>query len=363
MLAVGLQIRNDSVRQRPGGVAVPHRLLAFVWLYPLTGENQASWAVKESAVLRGSLGVARDEPGLGVAIITTELALEAFGGAAESRVDRCIRWGLDHSESVPPFQVVAGLREQSSGVTVDVRPDLRHTLAFAVILARSRRHVARLEAYVHLACARQDVESGGWPADSVATISPVFTAIYAVELLHLASAMPEFDSELRSVARRARHRGIEWLIASRDARGLWTSGNLAEFGWDRALATAWVLHRLIQTDDHSVPGWHESLTRALMAMLDLALDPKTWVGCGEDQRQRVEARIASAAARVHAVYGALPGTVEVINPYIRMWRDRALVWLRDTSDDELDVATAAFMVQGLASHERLRSYGKAIAAE
>ena len=56
---------NDDPR------STSERLTSMFWGYPEQGGNCTSWAVKESFVLRGRLEDAREEPGLGVAIITT----------------------------------------------------------------------------------------------------------------------------------------------------------------------------------------------------------------------------------------------------------------------------------------------------
>ena len=69
-------------------LAATRRLIRPAGAAP-TDHNTASWAVKESAVLLGSIGVAREEPSLGVAIITTELALASFGLGPMRRAGSC----------------------------------------------------------------------------------------------------------------------------------------------------------------------------------------------------------------------------------------------------------------------------------
>ena len=61
------------------GLDIPLRLLSYIWEYPTLGDPQKSWAVKESAILKGDLVSACKMPGLGIAIFSTELALKAFG--------------------------------------------------------------------------------------------------------------------------------------------------------------------------------------------------------------------------------------------------------------------------------------------
>lgn len=362
LLAVVLHVRNDSLRRR-GMVPTPVRLLSLVWSYPLLpGENQASWAVKESAVLQGNLGSARDEPGLGVAIVTTEVALAAFGRAADGRIDRCVTWGLQHAQQEPPYLVTAGVRDQSTWGVIEVKPDLRHTLAFGVILARTRRSPKHLDAYVGLAVARQREEDGEWPAESVATTSPVFSALYAVELLHLAVSGDLVAPDLVDPARKARDRGIGWLMRNRDECGMWSTGVLARFPWDRVVASSWVVHRLIQTASLRVNGWRECLESALLAVISGARDSGTWVGCSEAQRQRIEARAAAAVSRVRRLPGAPASVQEAARSYLAEWRDRALRWAKAVPDEELDIATAAFMVEALATGDDLRKWARQVLA-
>jgi hypothetical protein len=83
---VGMLIegRRLNPNRSPFGPEDPRSLLDFIWAYPLAGEAEASWAVKEGETLQGNLGTARERPALGVAIVTTELALLAFGDSARA---------------------------------------------------------------------------------------------------------------------------------------------------------------------------------------------------------------------------------------------------------------------------------------
>lgn len=183
------------------------RLLSLVWSYPLTGTTQASWAIKESSVLIGELGSAIEHPGLGVAIVTTELACSAFGAAAAGRVDGCVTWGVAHAEVNAPYRLLAELRDPGTHRLLEIKPDLRHTLAFGVILARARQHYSYVEAYLRLILELQR-EDGGWPSDSGATTSEMFTAIYALELLHIAESDPTVPIVFRDGILLARERGL-----------------------------------------------------------------------------------------------------------------------------------------------------------
>jgi len=337
------------------------RLLSFVWSYPFSGENQASWAVKESAVLKGELGAARDQPGLGVAIVTTELAFAAFGDAADSRVERCISWGVARAERQPPHRIVVEVRDPITFRVLEVKPDFRHTLAFAVVLARARRHYSYLESHLRLVLQLQR-NDGGWPPDSVATTSEVFTAFYAVELLHLAESDLAIPQTIRDGVPAARGRGLNWLMQNRGPDGLWLSGVLTTFAWDGALATAWILHRLSQTSNLPVDGWRACLDDALFAAIQQALDPQTWAGSTEAQRYRVEARIAAATSRARRIAGLSARSRDAARLYLGSWTERSEDWVGRLPSDEMDVGTAAFIIDGIVPGEQLRELGSRVLA-
>jgi len=354
-LAIFLHLRNDRLR-RVGVGSVQARLLSFVWSYPMLGENEASWAVKESAALMGDLGTARDKPSLGVAIVTTELVLAAFGDAADNRIDLCISWGVGHAEKYPPHRIQVIVREPIHYEQVEIKLDFRHTLAFAVILARTRKQYNYLVSHLQLALEMQD-EDGGWPSDSVATVSPVFTAFYGVELLHLALSHPDIPTEIRNAIPAARAKGLKWLMEHRNSEGLWSSSVLRDFAWDGAFTAAWVLHRLASTADVGVKGWQQCLDDATFGMIQQAIDPRTWEGSTEAQRHRVEARIAAAATRVRQMNGLSSRSLDAVRLYMGAWTERSHTWVKQLSCDEIDVGTAAFLVYAMVPEEQLSQLG------
>jgi hypothetical protein len=358
LVAIILQVRNERLR-RTGSGSIKSRLLSFIWHYPLLGENEGSWAVKESAVLNGDLGTAREKPSLGVAIVTTELASIAFGEAAQARVDLCVAWALAHAERTAPYQMVDESRDWIHYEQLEPKPDFRHTLAFAVILARTRKQYEVLTSHLRLALKRQR-EDGGWPADSVRTISPVFTAFYGVELLHLAVSDPEIPAELRKEIPERRAKAIKWLMNNRDNDGLWPSGVFPDSEWDRSFATAWVLHRLVMTASVTVDGWHECLDGAALAMIQQTIDPKTWAGSSESQRYRVEARVGAAAARVVRIPGLSSRCLEACEVYLHSWEQRAKEWIKRLGMEGIDVGTASFLLYAMTSDKELAMLGSAI---
>jgi hypothetical protein len=332
-----------------------------VWSYPLLGENEASWAVKESAALNGDLGTARENPALGVAIVTTELALAAFGEAAQSRIDLCVSWGVAHAEKQAPYQMLdTKARDWMHYEKVEPKVDFRHTLAFAVVLARACRRHDYLIAHLRLALSRQSETDGSWPSDSVKTISPVFTGFYGIELLHLAELDQEIPSELRKQIPARRTKAIKWLIEHREADGLWSSSVFKDFAWDNAFTAAWVLHRLASTWDVSVEGWEQCLDNATFAMTQKALEQQTWNGSSESQRYRVEARIAAAATRMLRMPRLSARSREASELYLGAWLVRTRVWLDRLPAEQIDVATAAFLVFAMVPEENLTTLGSKI---
>jgi len=146
----GLGLRPAEDSEDSTTASVQERLLRLLWDYPLLGDAEASWAVKESSVLRGELGAARERPGLGVSIVTADLALRAFGNRASDRIDLCVSWGLGRRQKVAPFYI---LGEQVDPVTSEIvlKPDFRHTLAFALVLQITGRCHELLVQYVDTA--------------------------------------------------------------------------------------------------------------------------------------------------------------------------------------------------------------------
>jgi hypothetical protein len=358
-IAITLHIRNDRFNAVRLKAAPPLRMLSFVWTYPLMGENEASWAVKESAALMGNLGGARESPGLGVAIVTTELALRAFGDAAYSRIDRCIAWAVSRAEQSPPFRMRVEIREPINYEVEELRTDFRHTLAFGVILARTNRLPSYLEAHVRLVLQDQ-CPDGGWPSGGASTSSPVFTTIYGLELLHLAEANLALPEELRNGIPPARTRGIRHLMANRETTGLWSTSALRAYSWDPLLATAWVLHRLAGTAGLQIEGWRYCLDDALARMIGLALAPQTWATVPEAERYRVEARVAAAAHRACEIGQFSNRSCEAAGLYLSSWKDRAVNWVNGLPTDEIDVGTAAFLVDALVPDSRLSELGRLV---
>ena len=342
-------------------------LLAQVWSYPLRGATEASWAVKESDVLRGDFGTAREDPGLGVAIVTTDLALRSFArDACASRIAGCIAWAIAKTEKEAPHRMIGQIRDRRENVVIEERPDFRHTVALAVVMARARPEHDYVPSYVQLVLdAQRAHEHGGWPAESTRTISPVMTACYAVELLDLALSSRVISDRHRTDIPGAIERGLAWLMrlrAESGAQGLWTSPILNNYAWDGLWVTAWVIHRLAPIDDEHVPGWRECVEEALVEMIKVARAPQTWSLSEEAQRYRVEARVGAAVSRMLQSGRLSEQSSKPARAYARSWKTRAEDWAKRQRTQEMDVATAAFIVWGLAAESDFSRLGQLVLA-
>jgi hypothetical protein len=237
-------------------------------------------------------------------------------------------------------------------------PDFRHTLALAVILARSKTY-GYLDGYVRMVLEKQR-DDGGWYPGGGITVSEVFTVFYAVELLHLCAEDPHFVSDFRRKFELARDRGLEWLIANCTTTGLWESGVLTGFGWDDLFTTAWVLHRLSPISSRSVPAWEPCVEHALMILVQRSMDANSSTYSNPDERNRVEARIGAAVAKTVANHKLRKSTVDLIEEYLPNWRKQATTWVTTLPDADLDLATATFLLRGLYAHGELLDHANRI---
>lgn len=336
----------------PAGNSLLLKLLTYVWQYPERGGNQVTWAVKESFVLRGRLEQARQEPGLGVAIVTTELALVVFGDQSLSRIDGCVAWAYANLMAEFPY-LLKGKQIDLRTSQEKVVPDFRHTLAFAIILARSGKMTGLLSGYLRYTMENQNPD-GGWSPGEGATVSEVFTVLYATELLSLCSVNERFSDDVRTSAQASRDRAAEWLLLAATEKGLWQSGVLEDYDWDDILTTAWVLHRLAPIKGISTHGWNDCLTRIATSMITKVAKPETWKASGELQRFRIEARVAAATdATLKACFIGVQVT-ESLEIYLSDWRRRAKAFSSKLSDDDWDVATAVFVLESLFSMSQMK---------
>jgi hypothetical protein len=336
----------------------PTALLKSIWEYPLLGEAEASWAVKESQILLGNLASAREQPSLGVSIITTELGTIAFGDSVEGRIDRCISWALARAETEAPYRLLAEVRDPIGFGTLQIKPDLRHTLAFAIILLRAGREHGRTDGYVSLAL-RSQQEDGGWlPADPKSD-SAVFTTLYGLECLLLADRNPVIiDRGLKLTD--ARTDAFGWLEKERDSAGLWSTGVFRDRPWDRIIATGWVLHRLSAFPEDLPQNVHSYLHKATDSLVRLATSSQTWAGIPEAQRFRLESRAAGAVGRIARANLLPEHLLEASQRYLSAWNAALPSLFNRLRPEDVDVSTATFAVWACSSVAEMRKAGRSI---
>lgn len=190
------------------------RLLELVWDYPLSGENAESWAVKESLVLRGELDRAKEEPGLGVALVTTEFAKAVFGDASRKRIELVVRWCLSRIEQKSPHYILVEKREPITGQITRI-PDFRHSLAFGIILLRHESHKYYVDTYINNLLKLQK-EDGCWTPSKDIEQCDVTTASYAVTLLNEYISRYDKDNEIIERCKKSLFKGMKWLIDNRN---------------------------------------------------------------------------------------------------------------------------------------------------
>lgn len=352
----------ETSGQAGSATEFPDGLIDYFWKYPTGDANQASWAVKESAVLRGRLEAARQDPGLGVAIVTTELALDAFGEEAWNRVqETCIRWAIARTEETTPHFVKVEVLDPITSRR-ELKPDFRHTVALAVILARTKSQYAYLKGYLNAVLGSQR-NDGGWAPGSGTTISEVITVLYAAELLHLCADDHKLEQKTRSDCESSRDRALAWLLANRSTQGLWSSGVLTEYPWDDLLTTAWVVHRLAPLHQVYRPMWVAGLRLALHNMVRRTMDPGFWTTNDVLQRNRVEARIAAATSKAKKLIELDEQERGLADLYLSGWKTQASAWVKSTQDAALDVGTVAFLLQGLLDEFELVERARIISAQ
>lgn len=350
--------------------SIPHRLLSFIWNYPKARNDEesyrASWAVKESAVLLGNLETARQRPGLGVAIFSIELALKVFASCAKSRIDNCIGWAFSEIDDKKPYMMKVSITHDNESY-VEIVLDFRHTIALAIILARTQKKLAHLEQYVKLMFDPKYKEEDIWKAGEGVTVSPVFTAIYGIELLTLCNKNNNLQKIIpKDMVADARNKALQWLITYFDNNGLWKSNvNVMEkYNWEPLWVSSWVLRRLVPLDINN-NDWHDCVNMALGKLIHaVRYDSQVWSNSkNEIQRFRVEARIASAVSVTKDMQFIDSVIKEDANTYLEDAKSRFEKILTPTglSDDKLDLATALFLVDSMIEPEKLQEYAVRVA--
>ncbi len=290
-----------------------------------------------------------------MAILTTELAMNIFGDHATSRIDRVILWGQGKAQQVPPYFLLAKYLDSRTSEEKLV-PDFRHTLAFAVILARAGKLRDRVCIYLDYALAKKN-RDGGWPVGKGRTISEVFTLLYGIEFLSICLLQPKLSEETRARALSRRNEAVNCLLSKRSGKtGLWESGVLHMYPWDDVVSTAWVLHRLVPIEGIKATSWDESLSDAAFRIITKASNHSTWLGSSALQRFMVEARVAAAVNRMVETGRFRGDFIDLGRAFLNDWRRRARVFTAKIPDKDLDVSTVTFVLEGLYKTRKLREF-------
>jgi hypothetical protein len=278
------------------------------------------------------------------------------------RIDRCINWAVRQCEPGPPYRMLAKVPDPIGLATLQVKPDVRHTFALAIILLRYDREHHRTAQYVALCLKTQQQSDGGWlPADPKAD-SAVMGTLYGVELLSLASTHPSLDKDVSDALPAARDRALEWLFANREPNGLWSTGVFRDRPWDSAVASAWVLHRLMSVRHVLSPQWAAELEVAAQALVRTVENDATWAGLTMAGRFRNEVRAAAALRRLQEMPSLSHESRDAMRRYLGGFSQCARQTLRTVKSDEVDVGSAAFAVWAFSHPQDFPDLGRDVLA-
>jgi hypothetical protein len=318
-------------------------LIRKIWKFPET-EATRSWAVKESTVLRGDLTHASEQPGLGISLFTTELALNIFGGAAIPKVCNCVDWGVSQIMARPPFFIQQANLEAVDGNIV-YKPDFRHTVALAILMSRSGTYQNLRNEYLNTIL-NQILPDGSWPSIPNDEKSSLPATVYAVEFLMISQKKGEGVTP--NLLDAIRH-GQEFIARS-TIDGGWTAGIFPGKPWEQVWTTAYLFPRLTSEHLPVFDGWTDTLVKVAEFLLRAA--PKA-VYENDLLRFRVEARVAAALACALGLSEIPPLLAPPINSWLNLWEHRFFETLRQIPFSECDLATATFSSRALIRNKNL----------
>jgi hypothetical protein len=329
-------------------------LLEYILSYPFGGDQQERWAVKESQIIRGNLALARERPGYGVALVSVKFALKAVGEKARPQIQTCVGHISRLLERKPPYFVLTP-DEESITSRVKLKRDLRHTIAFADILAYTDSNNSLLKNYIRLIL-RLRKPDGGWAPDEIEESSELMTVTYAVDFLSICLKKRHLlliDKRMKEV----RDGGIAWLMANADEESMWRYGAF-ESPWERPLATAWILYYLIDSTSGASNEWKRFLASGLSNTVRVTAEASTWVGTSPLQRFRVESRVAAAATISLRTLEVNSHDREIINDYLDLWRRYGETYLKSLDSDEWDLSTVIYLAESLVPCKELGFWGE-----
>jgi len=312
-----------------------NQLLKYFWSYPNPETSRASWAVKENLVLKGKLKEAEENPGMGLALLSTELAMKVFGKtASRKKVEGCISWAASRYPVEQPVNTSA--------------PEFSQRLAFGIVQLRAGSVLPSFNSFMESAF---NISENGWFLDECTKKTSVFTVLYAAEILDL-YVYEVSDMEKKNVYRGRKERVFSWLRAQN--RGMWGTGGIfpgAEI-LDELVTSSWLMVRLTNFRELPQTDWPDLLQQTMVNMTEGASKPETWAGVDPALRFRIEARVAAAASMFVQKYQGQLGT-DFAEKYLDDWKVR-----RETDgldDSEYDLATVVAVLQGLLPYKEMAS--------
>jgi hypothetical protein len=323
-----------------------HLLIDKIWEFPNDGGPRSSWAVKESKILKGELAGAYQQPGLGVALFTTELAIEVLGAQALPKIQACIDWGLNQTTDSSPALLTA---QNDDGITGKVRSilDLRHTVALAILMARFGMHRKHCQSYLKLVL-NSSCPDGGWPAKFGDSESELASTVYTVEFLSLALQSRDVSS---TQIQKFLGQGQEWLVIASRPEGGWATGIFQE-PWDPLWSTAYLIQRLFAANAPSFSEWEQTLKEAIAFILREA----RMIRYEHERIQlRVECRVAAALAWALFMKLLDSLTEERVESWLSEWENRFLRSLKQLPSKDLDLATGTFAARALLRNRDISS--------
>ncbi|MBC8193677.1 MAG: hypothetical protein H8E18_14920 [FCB group bacterium] len=312
-----------------------NKLLKYFWSYPNPETSRASWAVKENLVLKGKLKEAEENPGMGLALLSTELAMKVFGKtASRKKVEGCISWAASRYPVEQPVNTSA--------------PEFSQRLAFGIVQLRAGSVLPSFNSFMESAF---NISENGWFLDECTKKTSVFTVLYAAEILDL-YAPKVLETKKKGVYIGRKESVLSWLYAQN--RGMWGTGGIfpgAEL-LDKLVTSAWIMVRLTNFAALPQTKWPILLQETMINMLDGAAKSETWLGVDPALRFRIEARVAAAASMFIQKYTG-HHSIDFAEKYLDDWKVRREA--NDLDESKYDLATVIAVLQGLLPYKEMAS--------
>lgn len=352
-------LQNQSlVSDTPGFKILPDELLQYYWNYQYRdiSENEAekSWAVKESAVLTGELVRARQRPGLSVAVLSVDLAIRIFGKRrADSRIDRAITWAMNQTSKNPPYFILANRYHEIDDDTEKVY-DLRHTIAFAQILALTGELRNHINGYLDLVFETKN-KNGSWQKGLGETVSELFSTMYAVMFLGICLNKGYVCDKDREKAVSYLDEGVTWILEQKSkSTGLWEIRKFKDKPWGSIVISSLIINGIHLIRGNLSDNWSTAQGETVDSIVRRVSWGSVWKGVPSPQRIRIESRIAVALSRIKRCRIALSKeTEELVDLYLKNWKNRATEEVKKFKHEEMDLSTCIYLLESLYSDNEL----------